>query len=318
MAELGFDAAFALQRAVGDAFLGAYLPIVQRRVDTPYGERERAFQLYRRGRYVEFNLVWDRGTHFGLQSGGRTESILLSMPPLVRWSYREQPQPGTPEDAFVAQVPGAQGLGLTVGARPLRLGVFGGSFDPPHAGAPRAGRGRTRSSCRLDERLHGRATGQAWHKARGLSHAHHRVAMAQLAFADLPRCAGGPARDGARRAQLHRGHLARIGRIIPGAELFLIIGQDQAAGVATLACWREVVDLAIICVAARADARRQHAGFRAPEGLQARFDDLRLPISATSAPPTSANASAAARVLNLWSVRAVARYIVLHRLYQAT
>lgn len=96
--ENGFDAAFALQRAVGDAFLGAYLPIVQRRVDTPYGERERTFQLYRRGRYVEFNLVWDRGTHFGLQSGGRTESILLSMPPLVRWSYRETPPPGSPED----------------------------------------------------------------------------------------------------------------------------------------------------------------------------------------------------------------------------
>jgi coproporphyrinogen III oxidase len=96
-----FDGAFALQRAVGDAFLDAYLPIVQRRGSLPYGEREREFQLYRRGRYVEFNLVWDRGTHFGLQSGGRTESILLSMPPLVRWSYREQPQPGSPEHDLV-------------------------------------------------------------------------------------------------------------------------------------------------------------------------------------------------------------------------
>jgi len=96
-----FDAAFALQRSVGDAFLGAYLPIVQRRKDMPYGEREREFQLYRRGRYVEFNLVWDRGTHFGLQSGGRTESILLSMPPLVRWAYREEPQPGSPEAALL-------------------------------------------------------------------------------------------------------------------------------------------------------------------------------------------------------------------------
>ncbi len=96
-----FDNAFALQRSVGDAFLGAYLPIVQRRLDLPFGERERQFQLYRRGRYVEFNLVWDRGTHFGLQSGGRTESILLSMPPLVRWSYDEQPTPGSPEQALV-------------------------------------------------------------------------------------------------------------------------------------------------------------------------------------------------------------------------
>jgi coproporphyrinogen III oxidase len=96
--ELGFDESFAMQRSVGDAFLDAYLPILQRRKDTPHGERERDFQLYRRGRYVEFNLVWDRGTHFGLQSGGRTESILLSMPPLASWAYQQQPQPGTPED----------------------------------------------------------------------------------------------------------------------------------------------------------------------------------------------------------------------------
>ncbi len=95
--ELGFEGGFAMTRAVGDAFLHAYLPIVQRRMGMHHGERERQFQLYRRGRYVEFNLVWDRGTHFGLQSGGRSESILLSMPPLVRWSYNEHPAPGTPE-----------------------------------------------------------------------------------------------------------------------------------------------------------------------------------------------------------------------------
>jgi coproporphyrinogen III oxidase len=95
--ELGFDAGFALTRAVGDAFLPAYLPIVRRRRDTPYGERERDFQAYRRGRYVEFNLVWDRGTLFGLQSGGRTEAILMSMPPVVKWRYDWAPEPGTPE-----------------------------------------------------------------------------------------------------------------------------------------------------------------------------------------------------------------------------
>lgn len=95
--ELGFDGGFAMTRSVGDAFLHAYLPIVERRKNMEYGERERQFQLYRRGRYVEFNLVWDRGTHFGLQSGGRTESILLSMPPLARWAYQEHPAPGTPE-----------------------------------------------------------------------------------------------------------------------------------------------------------------------------------------------------------------------------
>jgi coproporphyrinogen III oxidase len=96
--ELGHAGSFAMLRSVGDAFLDAYLPIVDRRRDMVYGERERSFQLYRRGRYVEFNLVWDRGTHFGLQSGGRSESILLSMPPLVSWSYNRQSLPGTPED----------------------------------------------------------------------------------------------------------------------------------------------------------------------------------------------------------------------------
>lgn len=98
--ELGQAQSFAMLRAVGDAFLDAYVPIVQRRQATPYGERERNFQLYRRGRYVEFNLVWDRGTHFGLQSGGRTESILLSMPPLASWAYQQQPDAGSPEAAL--------------------------------------------------------------------------------------------------------------------------------------------------------------------------------------------------------------------------
>jgi coproporphyrinogen III oxidase len=94
---LGFERSFAMTQRVGDAFLAAYTPIVQRRRDTPYGERERDFQAYRRGRYVEFNLVFDRGTLFGLQSGGRTEAILMSMPPVVRWRYDWHPQPGTPE-----------------------------------------------------------------------------------------------------------------------------------------------------------------------------------------------------------------------------
>lgn len=98
--EGGFENGFAMIRSVGDGFLQAYLPIVERRRGTPYTERERNFQLYRRGRYVEFNLVWDRGTHFGLQSGGRTESILLSMPPLASWSYQQQPEPGSPEAAL--------------------------------------------------------------------------------------------------------------------------------------------------------------------------------------------------------------------------
>ena len=100
---LGFDQSFALQRAVGDAFLPAYLPIVERRKSLPHGDRERDWQLYRRGRYVEFNLVWDRGTLFGLQSGGRTESILMSLPPLVTWKYDHHPEPDTPEDNLLTQ-----------------------------------------------------------------------------------------------------------------------------------------------------------------------------------------------------------------------
>jgi coproporphyrinogen III oxidase len=92
-----FDSCFAFLRSVGDAFIKAYRPIVAKRKATPYGERERDFQLYRRGRYVEFNLVFDRGTLFGLQSGGRTESILMSLPPLVKWRYNWQPEAGSTE-----------------------------------------------------------------------------------------------------------------------------------------------------------------------------------------------------------------------------
>lgn len=92
-----FDTCFAFMRAIGDSYLTAYRPVLARRKDTPYGEREREFQLYRRGRYVEFNLVFDRGTLFGLQSNGRTEAILMSLPPLVRWEYGYVPEPGTDE-----------------------------------------------------------------------------------------------------------------------------------------------------------------------------------------------------------------------------
>ena len=96
--EWGFEKSFQFTQDVGKSFLKAYAPIVKGKQDKPYGERERQFQLYRRGRYVEFNLVFDRGTLFGLQTGGRTESILMSMPPLVRWEYQYQPEPGSKED----------------------------------------------------------------------------------------------------------------------------------------------------------------------------------------------------------------------------
>ncbi|PHQ58630.1 MAG: oxygen-dependent coproporphyrinogen oxidase [Porticoccus sp.] len=95
--QAGFEQSFALTRSVGDSYIDAYLPIVRCRKHVPWGQRERQFQLYRRGRYVEFNLVYDRGTLFGLQTGGRTESILMSLPPLVRWEYDWQPEPGSAE-----------------------------------------------------------------------------------------------------------------------------------------------------------------------------------------------------------------------------
>lgn len=100
--EWDFDTSFAFMRAVGDSFLRAYLPVVQRNRNTPYGERERQWQLYRRGRYVEFNLVFDRGTLFGLQSGGRTEAILMSLPPLVRWEYDYAPEAGSEEEKLTS------------------------------------------------------------------------------------------------------------------------------------------------------------------------------------------------------------------------
>lgn len=98
-----FERSFAMTRAVGDSFLLAYLPILQKRREQAYGERQRDFQAIRRGRYVEFNLVLDRGTHFGLQSGGRTESILMSMPPLVKWRYNWQPEAGSTEARFAEE-----------------------------------------------------------------------------------------------------------------------------------------------------------------------------------------------------------------------
>ncbi len=103
LSEGGFERCFGFMRAVGDSFTDAYLPIVERRKDMPYSERERDFQLLRRGRYVEFNLVYDRGTIFGLQTGGRTESILMSLPPRVRWEYDYRPAPGSPEAALTEQ-----------------------------------------------------------------------------------------------------------------------------------------------------------------------------------------------------------------------
>ena len=110
--ELGFEQSFAMTQSVGNAFLNAYVPIIKRRHDHAYTEHERDFQAYRRGRYVEFNLVYDRGTLFGLQSGGRAESILMSMPPIVKWRYDWHPAPGSPEAALYEAIKPRDWLGL--------------------------------------------------------------------------------------------------------------------------------------------------------------------------------------------------------------
>jgi coproporphyrinogen III oxidase len=120
--ELGFERSFAMVKSVGEAFLNAYLPIVERRRDMRYGEAERAFQAYRRGRYVEFNLVWDRGTLFGLQSGGRTEAILMSLPPRVRWEPGYAPEPGSAEAQLSDYLRPRDWLGERADATPQRSG----------------------------------------------------------------------------------------------------------------------------------------------------------------------------------------------------
>ena len=128
--ELGFERSFALTRSVGDAFVPAYLPIVERRKTLGYGERERRFQTYRRGRYVEFNLVWDRGTLFGLQSGGRTESILMSLPPVVRWDYGWQPEPESRRGARFMRIFSAPATGWSVGDNRTRTSAAARSPGP--------------------------------------------------------------------------------------------------------------------------------------------------------------------------------------------
>ncbi|MCZ4314241.1 nicotinate (nicotinamide) nucleotide adenylyltransferase [Comamonadaceae bacterium G21597-S1] len=196
-----------------------------------------------------------------------------------------------------------------------RLGVFGGAFDPPHL-MHRVLVETALEQLRLD-RLQVVPTGQAWHKRRPLTDAAHRVAMTHLAFDDLP------------RVQIDTREIARLGPSYtvdtlrelrgewPQAELFLIIGQDQAQALPSWHAWEQVVALATICVAGRADPTAAATGFQAPDGLRQRFLQLRLPLSDTSATDIRHRASSGQSIVPLVG-EPVARYIVLHRLYQST
>jgi len=199
--------------------------------------------------------------------------------------------------------------------RQLRLGVFGGAFDPPHL-THRALVEAALAQLQPD-RLHIVPTGNAWHKTRNLSPAAHRVAMAQLAFGDLPQVQIDTLEVERAGPSYTIDTLRALSSDNPGAALFLIIGQDQAAALSRWHEWRAIVDMAMICVAERADPESDAPAFAPPQGLQARFRTLELPISAISATDIRQRAGAGLGIDPLVCAP-VARYIVLHRLYQAT
>ena len=197
----------------------------------------------------------------------------------------------------------------------MRLGVFGGAFDPPHL-AHRALIEAALDQLQLDQ-LHVVPTGHAWHKSRRLSDASHRLAMAQLAFSDLPGVVV-DAREIARTGPSYSvDTLRELQREFPAAERLLIIGQDQAQALQSWHEWEQVVALAIICVAARPDAAGQEPQIAPPAGLRLRLEQLRLPMSAASATEIRQRVQTGQGIVPLVG-EAVARYIILHRLYRST
>ncbi len=200
-------------------------------------------------------------------------------------------------------------------ARPLRLGVFGGAFDPPHV-THRVLVEAALAQLQLD-RLHVVPTGHAWHKSRSLSPAQHRVAMARLAFGDLPQVIIDTRETERAGPSYTIDTLNELRSDNPDAQLFLIIGQDQAMSLSRWHAWREIVDMATICVAGRADPSGEVPMFVPPQELRARFQMLELPSAATSATDIRQRAGAGLGLEPLVCAP-VARYIVLHRLYQAT
>jgi nicotinic acid mononucleotide adenylyltransferase len=310
--ELGFERSFAMIQAVGDNFLDAYLPIVKRRRDMPYGERERDFQAYRRGRYVEFNLVFDRGTLFGLQSGGRTESILMSMPPVVKWRYDWKPEAGTPEARAVQRLPACRATGPT-----------GSLLDQPSgAWACLAARSTRRTTAHVAlatlrceswawTSCAGSRPAQPWQKSRTITAGEHREAMVRLAIGGEPRACW------TRCELLRRGPSYTLDTVRelqaaePGAMWFLVIGQTS-----TPACTPGATGATT--------ARPGHAGrgqpagpAQAPHAEVLAFAHRAVPLPMLDIASTDIRARVAeGRDIGSLVPDGVASYIEAHHLYQ--
>jgi nicotinate-nucleotide adenylyltransferase len=278
---------------VGDAFLPAYLPILSGARTRRTASASADFQLYRRGRYVEFNLVWDRGTHFGLQSGGRTESILMSMPPLAAGPTGTSPSPARPRPSCTAASCN-RGTGFEHAAQ--RIGMFGGAFDPPHLAHVALAEAAV-AQLGLDA-VHVLPTGQAWHKARELTPRRAPAGHGPLAFARCRTPWSTTASCGAAGPPTPSTPCASCSAEHPGAELLPADRRRPGRRLHGWHAWQDIMGLATLAWRPRPSAR------------PGRFDTCRLPPgrargrsscpTCPSAPPRSAPGCAAGQDITSW------------------